>query len=100
MAGNEQARHVDSADATTHIVSIENCLSKKLLAATHFYGRSDFSWSDWRHESHAISFEKIDFLLIIFREQVVQKLFALWPNSRDVVTKFVPHYFVLLRHVS
>lgn len=96
MASNEQTGDIDSADATTNIVSIENRLPEELLPAPCFDRAGFFCGATRRHEPHRVAFQEIQFHVFIFREKVVQHFFTCCTQVSKIFAELIPHFTVLL----
>lgn len=100
---NQQVGNGDARNAAMNAVSVENCLTKKLLAASNAYGRLGLRRTRGRRQpparlkSNPVGLEEINFTLIVLGEQVMKQLFARWREDREIVVKFSPHQSVLLR---
>jgi hypothetical protein len=96
MAGNEQTRNVDAADAATNFISRKHRLPEELLSAPDFYRRLCFSRAGWRNKMNFVALEKIHFFRFIFREQIVQQLLTFNAEFNDVGLEFLPQSPILV----
>ena len=100
VARDQEARHGNTGDAAAHTVSVENGLTKKLLAAAklhhaQFFGRAGRRNPGRRFEAHAVALEEIDLFGFIVGEEIVEELFALRRECGDVSAKLRPHGAIL-----
>lgn len=100
MARDQEARHGNTGDAAAYTVSVEDGLTKKLLAAAklhhaQFFGRAGRRNPGRRFEAHAVALEEIDLFGFVAREKVVEQLFAFRCERREVAAKLSPHRAIL-----
>lgn len=106
VTGDEQARHRNTSDATAAVVGVEDCLTKKLLASAHFDCGLCFCRSargnecNTRFKLDLLWREKINLLVVVRGEQIMEKLFALRRKRPNIGLKLIPHQPVLLRYTG
>jgi hypothetical protein len=102
VARNQQIGNGNTGNATANAVSIEDCLTKELLAAADSDNRLPLCRPGWnrefprRFQPNLIAFKEIQFTVIVLRKQVVKQLLALKAEPGKTILKLIPHQLILL----